>query len=356
MIKIDLKSLEYVLEVTPSEQNVMLVGRHGIGKSKILENYYETRGISVITLFLGQMSDPGDLIGLPEKDLKVGRTDFLLPYWFPTDNKPVVLFLDELNRARPEVLQTIMDLTLNRKLAGKRLPEGSRIISAVNNGDNYTLTELDPALVSRFNIYEFVPTVEEWLLWAEKQKLDKRVINFISENPSFLDGTEFEKSIQGLERTPDRRSWERLSNILKSMKSIGQLELNVISGVIGAASAARFYTSIAQHKLLTAEEILVGDRFDKFESEYKTYSIPELAVINESICRFLETENYSQSQERTILANLKSYFDMIQGKKEVCAHFAQLLTSGSYPHGLVTIATKCQKVYDSIQRFIEEIS
>ena len=31
--------------------------------------------------------------------------------------KPIVLFLDELNRARPEILQTVMDLALNRKLA-----------------------------------------------------------------------------------------------------------------------------------------------------------------------------------------------------------------------------------------------
>ena len=28
----------------------------------------------------------------------------------------VALFLDELNRARPEILQTVMDLALNRKL------------------------------------------------------------------------------------------------------------------------------------------------------------------------------------------------------------------------------------------------
>lgn len=40
MIKINAKSLEYILKVTPPEQNVMLVGRHGIGKSKILEDYY----------------------------------------------------------------------------------------------------------------------------------------------------------------------------------------------------------------------------------------------------------------------------------------------------------------------------
>ena len=146
-ITISIKGLKRLLDVTPSSQNIMLSGRHGIGKSEILTKYYEERGMKVVALFLGQMSDPGDLIGLPNKDEKTGKTEFMPPYWFPTDGKPVVLFLDELNRARPEVLQTIMDLALNRKLAGRQLPEGSVVISAVNEGDEYQLTDLDPALV-----------------------------------------------------------------------------------------------------------------------------------------------------------------------------------------------------------------
>ena len=120
---INTKQLTYILDHTPASQNIMLVGKHGIGKSRILEDYFSNKGAKVVTLFLGQMSDPGDLIGLPEKNEKTGKTDFMLPYWFPLDNEPVVLFLDELNRARPEVLQTIMDLTLNRKLAGNRAVE-----------------------------------------------------------------------------------------------------------------------------------------------------------------------------------------------------------------------------------------
>ena len=96
------------------------------------------------------------------RGMETGKTIFMPPYWFPTDNQPVVLFLDELNRARPEILQTIMDLALNRKLAGRELPAGSRIVSAVNDGEEYQLTDLDPALVSRFNIYNFRPTIGEW--------------------------------------------------------------------------------------------------------------------------------------------------------------------------------------------------
>lgn len=183
-VTISTNELKETLDLTPSTQNIMLVGKHGIGKSEILTSYFQSQGMKVVALFLGQMSDPGDIIGLPSKvEAKdangnvIAQTDFTPPYWFPIDGRPIVLFLDELNRARPEILQTVMDLTLNRKLAGKVLPEGSRVIAAVNDGDEYQLTDLDPALVSRFNIYEFRPTVEEWLNWAVGAGLDDRVIN-----------------------------------------------------------------------------------------------------------------------------------------------------------------------------------
>ena len=155
---INITELCQILDRTPDTQNIMLTGAHGIGKSRILSDYFEGQGKRVVSLFLGQMSDPGDLIGLPSLDESTGRTVFIPPYWFPKDNEPIVLFLDELNRARPEVLQTIMDLALNRKLAGRQLPEGSRIISAVNDGEDYQVVELDPALLSRFNVYRFCPS------------------------------------------------------------------------------------------------------------------------------------------------------------------------------------------------------
>ena len=94
MISINTKELYRVLEATPDSQNVMLVGKHGIGKSQILSNFYGQKGMCVIALFLGQMSDPGDLIGLPRLNETTGRTEFMPPYWFPTTDEPIVLFLD----------------------------------------------------------------------------------------------------------------------------------------------------------------------------------------------------------------------------------------------------------------------
>ena len=155
--------LREILEITPPEQNIMIAGKHGIGKSVIVKKFFEEKGKKVVTMFCSQAADPGDIIGLPRFNEETGKTEFALPWWFPTDNTPVVLFLDELNRARPEIPQVVMDLTLSRKLAGKALPAGSQVISAINEGDEYQLTDLDPALVSRFNVYNFVPTPADWI-------------------------------------------------------------------------------------------------------------------------------------------------------------------------------------------------
>lgn len=348
----DVNQLNFILENTPAEQNIMLVGKHGIGKSRILEEYFSKKGEKVVTLFLGQMSDPGDLIGLPSKDEKTGRTDFMLPYWFPVDGKPVVLFLDELNRARPEVLQTIMDLTLNRKLAGKALPLGSRIISAVNNGNEYQLTDLDPALVSRFNIYEFAPSVENWLSWAKESGIDSRITSFISENPEFLDSDASYAEAANLERTPDRRSWERTSDVIKKFPELSDIHKPIITGIIGTRATSTFFRFLIEHDVPAASEILNGD-FSLVEQRLSKLAIPVMSTVNVSVFRFIEN-GLEEAKKKTAAKNLSAYFEYLEknGKREIQAHFINLCSAESFPETLVFISENCPDLYKAMTDFI----
>ena len=66
-IRINIAELKKILKMTPASHNIMLVGKHGIGKSEILTDYYQKEGFKVVTLFLGQTSARGDIIGLPAK-------------------------------------------------------------------------------------------------------------------------------------------------------------------------------------------------------------------------------------------------------------------------------------------------
>ena len=345
-----------ILEETPANQNIMLMGKHGIGKSQILEKFYSDKGCKVVCLFLGQMSDPGDLIGIPHKNEETGHTEFMPPYWFPTDDTPVVLFLDELNRARPEVLQTIMDLALNRKLAGRSLPKGSRIISAVNNGEEYQLTDLDPALVSRFNIYEFVPTVQDWLLWAIKNGIDGRIIDFISMYPQSLDNQLSQEDLDNLEKTPDRRGWVRVSELISGKTELKQSHKSMISGIIGGVTAGRFFEFMNKDHLLTAEELLLND-FEKSRKKLNVYSTPQMAAINEAIFNFLEIGIFNEDEKKIITLNLPLYFNLLEEKKlrEAMAHFANMFSGTMYPKALVFIIDECPELYAKMTAFVSEI-
>lgn len=363
-ISLNTKDLKEALTLTPAAQNIMLVGKHGIGKSEILTSFFTAKGMKVVTLFLGQMSDPGDIIGLPSKvdttdahGQVAAKTDFMPPYWFPVDGTPIVLFLDELNRARPEILQTVMDLTLNRKLAGKALPEGSRVISAVNNGDEYQLTDLDPALVSRFNIYEFKPTAEEWLDWAVSQGLDQRVINFIQNNPTWLDGEAEENGnlYRGLEKTADRRAWKKVSDIILSVDDIRDIHKRLIAGIVGGAAAAEFIRSAKQNDTVTGKDLLL--HYDKAMKKVEMFELHEFAILNEAIFRFLQHATLNDREKKLCAKNIGLYIDwLVENKrKEALASFTTIFEKGSYENAIVFFVTSAPEVYTKLNEFVEKL-
>ena len=342
-INVNTTELIQLLDITPADHNLMLVGKHGIGKSEILTEYFASKGMPVVALFLGQMSDPGDLIGIPTKNEATGKTDFMPPYWFPLDGKPIVLFLDELNRARPEILQTIMDLALNRTLAGRKLPEESRIISAVNAGDQYQLTDLDPALVSRFNIVNFRPTVQEWLLWARKADVDSRVTDFIQENQIWLDKDPDAREGEdtGLDKTPDRRGWKRVSDIIRHREELSPLMTKAISSVVGPKASSAFVSNAANRKIVSGREVLLN--FSKVREKLAGYELHQLSVVNDGIYRYLEVEMVSEKDLERARKNLEDYFEFLaKSKKEAAAHFANLFVQKTYPNAVAFIARECQ--------------
>ncbi|MEL6108445.1 MAG: AAA family ATPase [Planctomycetota bacterium] len=336
-VRIDAQELIQLLDRTPHEQNVMLVGRHGIGKSQIISEHYGQRGIKVVAFFLGQMSDPGDLIGLLHKDEATGRSEFLPPYWWPAD-EPIVLFLDELNRARPEILQSVMELALNKTLAGKQLPEGSVIISAVNEGDEYQLTDLDPALVSRFNLYEFSPTVEDWLLWAEKHHIDGRITAFIQKQPHFLDGLGVndagDEVLSGLAKTPDRRGWTRASALIEGVESIDALHLKMIAGVVGSKAATAFRKSLATPLPVSPGDVLLD--FSKQRAKLNKMSLGELLMLNEQLLVWICGEKCPQGGEDKARGGLLSYVKLLRKRKldESVAHLVSQVGKPKYAEAM----------------------
>jgi hypothetical protein len=335
-VRVDALELIELLELTPPDQNVMLVGRHGIGKSQIIGDHFRSQGMKVVPFFLGQMSDPGDLIGLLHKDERTGRSEFLPPYWWPQDDQPIVLFLDELNRARPEILQSVMELALNKTLAGKQLPQGSVIISAVNEGDEYQLTDLDPALVSRFNMYEFAPTVEDWLLWAERHAIDPRVTQFVQKQPQFLDGLGMtaenvnQEVLSGLAKTPDRRGWERVSKLIAPIERLEGTHIKLIAGIVGPTAASAFRRSLATPLAVSPGDVLL--ELGKHRKTLNKMPLGELLLLNEQLMVWISSDRCPRELADRARSGLLGYLKLLRKRKldEAVAHLVSMLDRPKY--------------------------
>lgn len=222
MSSMSIKTTIAVACVLPAEKSVMLRGIHGIGKSqvvrKIAKLIAEKEGLEkmpVIDRRLSQMSE-GDVIGLPSTDGEVTR--FNPPDWFKRAClEPCILFLDELNRATPEVMQAAFQIALDHELNSWKLHPKTRVYTAINNSAAYTVNEMDPALIDRFWVVDLNPTVEDWVAWAKDKdpetggNIDPVLIDFVVQAEQWLDP---QKNADPQSKTTSRRTWAGLNNSL----------------------------------------------------------------------------------------------------------------------------------------------
>ncbi len=264
---IDFKTFHNVVDfITNVRKPILLRGRHGIGKSEVVYQYANSQELPIVERRASQMTE-GDLVGLPE--LSDGVTSFCPPDWFKAAcDHPVVLFLDEVDRAVPEVRQGIFELTDSRKLNGHVLHPDTIIFAAVNGGEHgaqYQVGEMDPAELDRWTVFDIEPSVEDWLTWG-KDRVHGVIWDFINNNRNHLEHTgDFEPN----KVYPSRRSWVRLSECLVDAQLLDAPaeslpELYTIGcAFIGFEGAIAFRDFAENHKsIVTVEDILIHGKIE----------------------------------------------------------------------------------------------
>jgi hypothetical protein len=201
-------------KLLPAFVSILIRADHGVGKSDLVRELgtffrdrdFDNKGFPVIDRRLSQLTE-GDMVGLPSTDGEVTR--FNPPDWVKRAClEPCLLFLDEINRATPEVMQAAFQLVLDRELNGWKLHPQTRVFAAVNTGASYTVNEMDPALLDRFWTIDLKPTVEEWISWARKRDdIPEMIVDFIQANERHLDPP---SDCELGSTNSSRRSWHRL--------------------------------------------------------------------------------------------------------------------------------------------------
>ncbi|MCQ2136738.1 MAG: hypothetical protein MJY67_07455, partial [Bacteroidales bacterium] len=158
----------------------------------------------------------------------------------------------------------------------------------------------------------------------------------------------------GLDKGPDRRAWKRVSDIIKGHDDIDALYTKIIASVVGAKASSVFKDSIAQTKLISGKEVLLG--LEKVEEKLKKYQVHELSMVNNSIYRYLETEKIAAKDLDKVKKNVDRYFDILtKGRKEAAAHFATLYVQKTYPNAVSFIAANCQMLVMAMVIYVSNI-
>ncbi len=176
--------------------NIMLHGEGGLGKTAMVSQWAARNNINLVNKKASTM-DETDLGGAmsPSTERK-GIAQRLTTDDFDSLDKPrSVLFLDEYNRARPEVRTPLMELVNNHIIPDNREASGFRFlpnflftVAAVNpdtNNHRYEVIPLDSAEMTRFSHIDVVPILKSFKSHLAKEL--KSELDAIGDDEEFAD-------------------------------------------------------------------------------------------------------------------------------------------------------------------------
>lgn len=264
------KALPHLLD---SDLTPILTGHSGLGKTESIKQFAEENGYFLKIVNLAMLSDSGDLLGLPtfKKDSMNNEiaTAFITPDWvkeildYANENPQsrAIIYLDEINRARRDILQAVFSLALEKRIHMIQFPSNVGIIAANNPATSeYVVTDIsDSAFMKRFVHIKVTPSVDEWLDYAKKTKHDDTIVSFLSTQRELLDGTTEDFNLDDVK--PSRRSWSAVDRLLKTNPP-EELVRELMFGLVGAAATIAYEEHAKTiEKPLSAEDILTS--FDK---------------------------------------------------------------------------------------------
>lgn len=256
----NMRQLKKVVPVLMKHNIVPFIwGQQGIGKTQGVKQISESMGGGFVHLLLGTACDVGDLIGLLVHN-QDGTVKHARPEWFPTEGKGII-FLDELNRAHPDILQAMFSFILSGTLHTHTLPPGWKIVAAGNYQSNkFQLTDTsDAAWMSRFCHIDFQPTKEEFVQYLEDENMES-VADFLRKQPEMIELEHKERlNYQLIE--PDRRNWHQKIGKLEN-EAIDDERFEVYAGIVGQTAAAALIT----HKRTQEKKISFKMVLNAYES------------------------------------------------------------------------------------------
>lgn len=302
----------------------LISGKHGIGKSAIVKTVAKDLGGTCITIEGGTLKE-GEITGLPyQYENAQGEARFkFLPYYAVeriqeqekllfeqagktieendvlsgTENryaqndlapqekinlllsgkvKPVIIFVDEINRTENTVYKELMNILLTKTVNGYQFPWWVFFVGAMNPSTQnsvYATNEMDPAQLDRFLKLKVTSNTSEWIRYGKKAGISPAILQFIKENPKCL--SESAAELDDEEKpTPSPRGWDMVDTILSSEpllqpfftakenseNVVAKDMKELVAAKLGGTVATMYFASLVENvNAFTAEEVFADD-------------------------------------------------------------------------------------------------
>jgi len=136
-------------EAMTEEMNVLLIGRHGTGKTTLVNAIAAKLGKTIGTFSMPNTDVYADLAGIPIPNIEKGTVSYAFNEML---DEYQILFFDEMNRSNhPKAQGALLELIKEHSINGRKFKKLEMVWGAINppNSD-YNVEDLEPTILDRF--------------------------------------------------------------------------------------------------------------------------------------------------------------------------------------------------------------
>jgi hypothetical protein len=223
--------------------NLIVLGAAGTGKTEMGMQACDETGYEYRYLNLSVLEAP-DMMGLPMINEETATTRYALPEMLPPKNdseKPVVLLVDEVDKAKPELQNPCLELFQFRSINGRPLNIHTVIATGNLPDENAFSQPMSHALTNRCTVFKLTHAFEPWREWATSVTLNPLIVGFLDKNQEYL----LMSPPEGDDTAychPTPRAWTHAARDLDNTSTQDSVDFQtmLVSGRVGNGAAIKF--------------------------------------------------------------------------------------------------------------------
>jgi hypothetical protein len=227
--------------------NLLVFGQAGIGKTEIPEQVAEQLGMDLVYWNLSTQEAP-DLVGLPIISEENGApvVKYASPQYMPIAERtprPVMVLIDELDKAKPDLQNPLLEVLHSRTINGRKLNIGCIVATGNLPEENAFSKPVSHALTNRCQIFQLKSDFNAWQDWAANAGLNALVVGFLSRNTDYLSRKPIEGDPTAYARCSPR-SWSKAAKELDVAEENKMTDIEfqslIVAGRVGMEAATKF--------------------------------------------------------------------------------------------------------------------